>query len=298
MSTPRSLQGSVVAITGAARGIGRATAAALVGAGARVAIGDLDDALARRAAADLGSAAVGLPLDVTDRAAFEAFYDAAERELGPVDVLINNAGIMQLGRFADEDEARTRRMVDINLLGVITGTQLALRRMRARDRGHIVNISSSAGKAGIPGGATYSATKFAVVGLSEAVRGELQREGSHIEISCVMPVAVNTELAAGLVDSRGVRPVEPEAVAAAILDALREPRFEVYVPRSLAAVYGLVAVLPRRGKDAVAHLVRADSALYDADPAARAAYEARAAASELPPDDDGDAPERSPASAV
>ena len=105
------------------------------------------------------------PLDVTSRASFAAFVDATEEQLGPLDVLVNNAGIMPLGRFVDEDDSTTQRMIDINLHGVIFGMKLALARMVPRDRGHIVNIASQAGKFGAPGGATYSATKHAVVGL-------------------------------------------------------------------------------------------------------------------------------------
>jgi NAD(P)-dependent dehydrogenase (short-subunit alcohol dehydrogenase family) len=115
--------GTVVAITGGARGIGRATAAAFVAAGAHVAIGDLD--AYGETAADLGPPAVGLPLDVTDRTSFRAFLDAAESELGPLDVLVNNAGIMPSGPFLDEDDAMTDRVLDVNLRGVLIGCKLA-----------------------------------------------------------------------------------------------------------------------------------------------------------------------------
>ena len=156
---PRSLAGQVVAITGAARGIGRATAAALIAEGARVAIGDIDAALAEQTASELGGGTVGLPLDVTDRASFAAFLDQIEARLGPLDVLINNAGIMPIGPFIEESDATARRMVDINVHGVIFGSKLALERFVPRGRGHLVQLASAAGKAGFPGGATYCATK-------------------------------------------------------------------------------------------------------------------------------------------
>ena len=136
-------------------------------------------------------------------------------------MLVNNAGIMQVGRFIDEDDLTARRMVDINLHGVILGMKLALARMIPRDRGHIVNISSQAGKFGAPGGATYSATKHAVVGLTEAVRGELRLMGAHIDVSYVMPFVVNTELGSGLGEARGMSNLEPADVADAIVDALQ-----------------------------------------------------------------------------
>jgi NADP-dependent 3-hydroxy acid dehydrogenase YdfG len=274
----RSLAGKVVAITGAARGIGKATATALTRKGARVAIGDLDLELAQQTTAELGGGAVALQLDVTDRDAFSSFLDEAERELGPLDVLINNAGIMPLGRFADEDDATAQRMVDINLHGVILGTKLALARMEPRNHGHIVNIASQAGKAGFPGGATYCATKHAVVGLSEAVRAELFE--TDIEVSCVMPAIVNTELAAGLKQARGLKNLEPEQVADAIVNALESPRFDVWVPRSTQSISTVVALVPRRGREAIARLLKADKVLAEADPAQRVAYEDRAAHSE------------------
>jgi NADP-dependent 3-hydroxy acid dehydrogenase YdfG len=283
----RSLAGKVVAITGAARGIGKATATALTRKGARVAIGDLDLELARQTAAELGGGAVALRLDVTDRDSFDSFLDEAERELGPIDVLINNAGIMPLGRFVDEDDATARRMVDINLHGVILGTKLALARMEPRNQGHIINIASQAGKGGFPGGATYCATKHAVVGLSEAVRAELFE--TEIEVSCVMPAIVNTELAAGLKEARGLKNLEPEEVADAIVNALESPRFDVWVPRSTQFISTVTTLVPRRGREAIARFFKADKVLAEADPAQRVAYEERAAHSEpgLEPEDLG-----------
>src|SRR6195256_4943518 len=229
---PRILAGETAAITGAARGIGRATAEAFLQKGIKVAIGDVDFAAAQQTASELGPSTVGLPLDGTDRASFAAFLDGAEEQLGPVDVLVNNAGIMQVGRFIDEDDLTARRMVDINVHGVILGTKLALARMIPRDHGHIVNISSQVGKFGAPGGATYSATKHAVVGLSEAVRGELRLMGAHIDASYVMPFVVNTELGSGLAEARGLHRLEPADVADAIVEALQHGTVEVWVPKS------------------------------------------------------------------
>src|SRR5919107_2844426 len=188
---PRPIAGRVVAITGAARGIGRATAIALVRAGARVAIGDLDEEQARRTADELGGGAVAFALDVTERASFERFLEAVEDTLGPVDVLVNNAGIMPLGPFLAEDDATARRQVEVNVHGVLFGMKIVLPRLVARGRGHVVNIASAAGKGAYPGGATYCGTKHFVVGVSETVRGELR--GSGVELSVVMPVLVDTE---------------------------------------------------------------------------------------------------------
>jgi NADP-dependent 3-hydroxy acid dehydrogenase YdfG len=277
---PRILAGRVAAITGGARGIGQATAQAFMRAGMKVAVGDLDAELASQVAAELGPAAVGLPLDVTRRDSFEAFLDATEEGLGPVDVLVNNAGIMPLGRFVDEDDATALRTVDINIHGVIHGMKIALPRMIARDRGAIVNLASQAGKYGAPGGATYSATKHAVIGLTEAVRGELALEGSAVSLCYVMPYLVNTELGAGTQNARGFRHLEPNEVADAIVEALERGIVDVWVPRSTRMTHRLISLLPRRAAERVAHALKVDRVLMGADPHARAAYEVRAAHSE------------------
>ncbi len=272
---PRSLSGQVVAITGGARGIGRATATALIAQGARVAIGDIDSALAERTAQELGAGTVGLTLDVTDRASFAAFLDAVESRVGPLDVLINNAGIMPIGPFVEESDATAARMIDINLHGVIYGSKLALERFLPRGRGHLVQIASAAGKAGFPGGATYCATKHAVVGLSEAIRAETR--GSGIDISVVMPVVVNTELGSGLPETRGFKPQQPEDVATAIVEALQTGRFDVFVPKSMSRMVRMSAIMPRRVMEAVGRALKGDQVLMAPDHSARAAYEARMA---------------------
>jgi NADP-dependent 3-hydroxy acid dehydrogenase YdfG len=276
-SEPRPLSGKVVAITGAARGIGLATAKACAARGMKVAIGDLDLGEAQRAAESVPGA-VALALDVTDRPSFEAFLDAAEAQLGPVDVLVNNAGIMQIGPFLEEDEATAIRQVDINVHGVLHGMKLVLPRFVARGTGHLINVASTAGKAGFPGGATYCGTKHFVVGVSEAVRAELR--DTAIEVSCVMPGVVDTELAGGLQETRAVKKVRPEDVADEIVAVLEHPRFDVFVPRSIGPISTVMNQLPRSGREAVSRALKADKVLAGADPNARRGYELRAAHSE------------------
>jgi len=269
----RSLAGRTVAITGGARGIGRATAVALLAQGAKVAIGDIESQLAEQTAAELGSGTVGLPLDVTDRESFARFLDQVEQQLGPLDVLINNAGIMPIGQFAQETDATADRMIDINLRGLIYGSKLALERFLPRRSGHLVQIASAAGKMGFAGGATYCATKHAVVGLSEALRAEYRDAG--IDISVVMPVVVHTELGSGLPETRGFKAVEPEDVAAAIVEALQTGRFEVYVPKAVGGMVRLAAITPRRMMEAIGKAMKGDQVLAHPDHSARAAYERR-----------------------
>ncbi len=274
----RSLDGRVVAITGGARGIGRATAEALARKGARVAIGDLDFELAGKTAQEIGGGTAAFELNVTDRESFDRFADAVESELGPIDVLINNAGIMPLGALKDESDETARRQIDINLHGVIFGTKIAMNRMILRRTGHIVNIASMAGKGGFPHAATYCATKHAVVGLSEAAYQELI--GTNVEISWVMPGVVNTELASGLGTARGVETVEPEDVASAIVEALEFPCPEVFVPKIAGRINKIMAAAPRGVRLWIAHALKADRVLVEVDASRRASYEDRAAHSD------------------
>jgi NADP-dependent 3-hydroxy acid dehydrogenase YdfG len=277
---PRSLAGKVVAITGGARGIGRATAAALIAQGARVSIGDIEADLAAQTASELGGGTIGLPLDVTDRANFDRFLTETESRLGPLDVVINNAGIMPIGPFIEETDRTAARMIDINVNGVIYGSKLALERFLSRDRGHLVNIASVAGKAGFPGGATYCATKHAVVGLSEAIRAEVRP--TNIDVSIVMPVVVNTELGSGLRKSRGVKVVEPEDVANAIVEALQTGRTDVFVPKSVAGLFRTMNLVPRSVADFITKILKGDQVLVNPDHMLRGAYEQRTGDQPLP----------------
>ncbi|WP_116042752.1 SDR family oxidoreductase [Amycolatopsis palatopharyngis] len=274
----RSLRGKVIVVTGGAQGIGAKTAAALVRHGAKVAIGDLDLVRAEKTAGELGSDTLALELDVTDTGAFSAFLDEVERRLGPIDVLINNAGIMPLAPLHEEEDSSTRRQLEINLHAVIHGTREAVQRMRPRGSGHIVNVASMAGKAGFPGAATYCATKHGVVGLSESVHLELR--GSGVDVSCVMPAIVRTELASGLGEAKMIKSVLPEDVAAAIVGALRRPRFDVFVPKSLDLTGRITRLLPRTAAEWMLRTLGGDQILASAaHSSARAGYEARAAES-------------------
>ena len=274
--SPRSLSGKVAVVTGGARGIGQALARALAREGVVVAIGDLDAGAAEAAAAELGNGSIGLALDVTDRPGFTAFLDEVEQRLGPLDIVINNAGIMHVGPLDEEDDASITRQLEINLHGVIHGTRQAMRRMKPRHTGHIVNIASLAGRAGGPNLATYCATKHGVIGLSEAVRAELR--GTGVEVTVVLPSYAKTDLAAGVPNLRGIKRVTPEEIAASTVDALKVPRFDVWSPRRMGFVIGVGAMTPRRLREAISRAMNSDG-LTKTDQRERAAYEARAAAS-------------------
>jgi NADP-dependent 3-hydroxy acid dehydrogenase YdfG len=267
------LHDAVVAVTGAGRGIGKATARVLAEAGAKVALGDLEGDLARTAAAEIGTGAIGLSLDVSSRASFAAFLDAVRQALGPVEVLVNNAGVMHVGRFLEEEDAFARSQIEVNLYGTLVGMKLVLPGMVERGRGAVVNIASVAGKTGFPGGATYVATKHAVVGLTESVRAELR--GTGVRVCTVLPSVVRTELAAGL-HQAAIAPVAPEDVARAVRLAIRTGHAQVYVPRGLGLLQAVLAPLPLALRSALAARLGADRVLAAASPQARAGYEARA----------------------
>lgn len=270
----QSLHGRVIAITGGARGIGFATATALTRLGAKVAIGDIDDVKLKESATELGLVSYR-KLDVTDPESFGAFLDDVEATLGPIDVLVNNAGIMPAGRIADEPDAVTRRILDINVLGVITGSKLAVRRMLPRGRGHVVNIASLAGEIYTPGLATYCASKYAVVGFTDAAR--VEHRGTGIEFSAVLPSFVNTELTAGTKGLPGLKNAEPEDIARAIVALIECPKPKVRVTKLVGALAASQKFFPRRISEALTRALHTDRVfLEDVDITARQAYEERA----------------------
>ena len=268
----RDISRMTVVVTGGARGIGRATVERLAGHGAAVAVGDLDLELAESVAAPLGERVRAARLDVTSPESWSSFLDATA-ELGPVDALVNNAGIMPLGSVLKEPESVTRAIMDVNVHGPINGTKAVGPGMVERGRGHIVNVASAVGRVAVADGATYSASKFAAVGFSEATRAELGPHG--IDVSVVLPAVVRTELSAGVPEARGVKSVSADDVAAVIESVLRRPRAETWVPRYGQYVSKPTLLLPHSWQDAVARAFKADSVLASADPAARAAYEER-----------------------
>ncbi|WP_405136675.1 SDR family oxidoreductase [Nocardia sp. NBC_01388] len=276
------LTGRKVAITGAARGIGRATAQAFLHSGATVALGDIDRTLVAKTAAELaehtGGRAVGLALDVTDPDSFQRFLDAAETDLGGLDVLVNNAGIMPTGPFLDEPLEVSDRQLDINVRGVLIGSKLAGRRFSDQRRGHIVNIASVAGLIGSPGVATYCATKHAVVGLGTALHQELAPAG--VAVTTICPSFVNTELIEGLAPnwlSRKIAFIEPDDVSRAIVTAVASGRGgRRVVPTRSSIAAAILAPLPEELRNRLSHLLGAHDVILSADTTARADYLRRA----------------------
>jgi NAD(P)-dependent dehydrogenase (short-subunit alcohol dehydrogenase family) len=273
-SVAAKVGGKVVVITGGARGIGLATATALHKLGAKVAIGDIDETTVKESGADLGLEVYG-KLDVTDPSSFADFLDQVERQLGPIDVLVNNAGIMPVGRVIDEPDAVTRRILDINVYGVILGSKLAAQRMAPRGRGHVINIASLAGELHIVGLATYCASKHAVLGFTDSARLEYRAAG--VKFSSVLPTFVNTELVAGTPGTKGLRNAEPAEIADAIVALIAQPRPRVRITKAAGALVVSQKFWPRRFSEGLNRLMGGDHVFTDdVDVEKRRAYEARA----------------------
>ena len=270
-TTTRSLQDRIIAITGGARGIGLAIAEALTAEGARVVLGDIDLPLAQQQAQRLGARAAHV--DVRDAASFRQFIAEAE-QAGPLYGLVNNAGIMPMGRFLDEDPALADAQIDINFRGVIHGMRAALPGLLARASGHIVNIASLAGRFALPGSAIYSGTKFAVVGLTEAVAGEYRDSG--VEFTCIMPSKVLTELTSGTEEAASIIPaVTPEQVAASVVAALKRPRLMVAVPDYLQIAHAAYTLIPGWLQQQGRRLIDDNRIINKLDHAAHAGYARR-----------------------
>jgi NADP-dependent 3-hydroxy acid dehydrogenase YdfG len=197
MSVTDGLTDRVALVTGASSGIGEATAEALAAEGARVALAarreDELHALADRIESEGGETLV-VPTDVTDESQVEAMIQETYETFGRLDVLVNNAGVMLLENVADASRENFRQMAEVNLLGLMNTTHEALPIMQEQGTGHIVNLSSVAGRKAIPGSSAYNATKFGVNGFTEALRQELAGEGNEIRTTLIEPGFVDTEL--------------------------------------------------------------------------------------------------------
>jgi NAD(P)-dependent dehydrogenase (short-subunit alcohol dehydrogenase family) len=271
----RSLAGKTAIVTGGTRGVGRALVHALVQLETNVALCARDPDEVDATARQLG-AAIGRPLDVSDRTAVGDFIDEVEGELGPIDILVNVAGIMPIGPFEVEEDATTERILDVNLAAVIFSTKDVARRMKARGSGHIVNVASGASWIPGGGGATYCASKFGLLGYCQSVALELNETG--VEISIVAPGVIETGMTAGVKDVRGLRKVTPDEVAATIVNVLERPRFVAFIPRSVGPMALALSALPFGVRQSLARLSNTDTLMLEADMQARAGYEARAQA--------------------
>lgn len=260
----------VAVVTGAARGIGRTIAHDLMARGYRVVIGDLDLVATERTAVELGEQATGVRLDVTDAALVTAVVDEIEATLGPIEVWVNNAGIMPTGLFRDQSVELIGKVVDVDYLGLVETTAIVLPRMLARGRGHIVNIASATGVKPLAGLAVYSGTKAAVIGYSDALRRELR--GSGVHVSVIMPNLVSTEMGAGITPPPGFGAVSAESVSRAAMRALDRKSFGSFVPWYLGPLLRISRLLPTRAQDLIDDRIGTDRIGLGGDPEKRAGY--------------------------
>lgn len=246
-----NLEGRVAIITGASRGIGRSTASALWRRGVSVGLiarnrDDLDVVTS-----ELGSRCIAACADVTDRDAVEEAIREITASLGEPDILVNNAGIGAYAAMLEEDPDIYERLMRVNYLGTVYPTLAVLPGMARRRRGHIVNVASVAGKLGAPFEAAYSASKFAVVGLSESLAAEMAPFGVSVSLVNPGPVATSFTEARGVPFQRKVpRPQNPERLADAVASAVEDDRFEQTIPRWLrigSVARALAPGLYRRG---------------------------------------------------
>ncbi|UVO11969.1 SDR family oxidoreductase [Mycobacterium sp. SVM_VP21] len=269
-----NLRDAVVVITGGARGIGEQTAIAFAQQGARVVIGDIDESAARLTADRIGRGTVGLGLDVSSESSFRSFIGTIEDQAGPIEVLVNNAGIMAVGSFTDTKLATVRATLDINLWGVMLGCHLVLPTMVARSHGQVINIASALGRLAGGGVAAYSASKFGVVGFTHALQQELR--GTGVTASVVLPGVVRTDLSSG-VSERGVPVSDPSTVAAAVVETSVKARPETTVPKSAGGLIRTLAMLPPRLQQPLLRAVDYGRAMHDVDTEQRAGYRDRLA---------------------
>jgi short-subunit dehydrogenase len=245
------LEGAVCVVTGASRGIGREVARLLHQRGAKVGLLARDLPDLESLANELGAGAIAVTADVTDPSSLQAAFGAVVAALGPVDVLVNNAGIGAYEAFVDADPASFQHLMQVNFFGTVEATRLVVPSMIERGGGHIVNIASIAGRVGAPCESAYSASKFAVIGFTESLTAELAPHG--IVTSLVNPGPVKTSFT----EARGVpfqrripRPIKATRVAKATVAAIERSRFEQILPRWLAIGPITRAVAPglyRRG---------------------------------------------------
>lgn len=268
MPEPIDLHGASVAVTGAARGIGYATARAFIAAGATVFIGDLDGDLAKTAADELGCTGSGV--DVRSRESLADFLAGIDP---PLRVLVNNAGIMPAGRYVDEQDAVTDAIIDVNLNGVLRATKLVLPGMLARGTGHIVNVASYLGEIPAAGLATYCASKHAVIGFSEALRDEL--DGTGVTVTTVLPSAVRTDLVSGVKLGGMLPTVDPEDIAEAIVATCRSRTAVVAVPGWMRSYEAVAALVPDKIVGAIRGRLTRQRVLRTLDTGARARYDER-----------------------
>ncbi|MBN2027837.1 MAG: SDR family NAD(P)-dependent oxidoreductase [Actinobacteria bacterium] len=259
----QDLRGRVVLITGAARGMGRLHARSFAREGAIVVLTDVDEAALKEATDEIvssGGQARAYVLDVSDREECFKLAGKLKEETGAVDVLINNAGITECYAVLDLSQKAVQRMVEVNYLGYVWMMQAFVPDMVKRGSGHVVNICSVAGKVGTAKMGGYCATKFADIGITDAIRMELR--GSGVDFTIVNPGYIATGMFEGARVPIITNWQDPQKVADAVLDAVKKNKGEICVPRANVRLVAFMRGLcfPRI-IDTIFHLLGADRSM-------------------------------------
>jgi short-subunit dehydrogenase len=261
-----TLDGKRVLITGAAAGIGRSMARAFSAQGAHLLLADLDAAHLTEAADELvaaGRPAWVYPLDVTDADQIAALRDAAHEQGGPIDVLVNNAGVVFGGAFLDVPLEAHLTTMRVNALGPVMLTHAFLADLISRPDAHLVNMASAAGYLAVPQGTTYAASKWATLGFSESLHAELASLGHrHVHVTAVCPSYVTTGMFDGVKAPLLVPWLTPDQIADQVVDAVLHNRTHVREPFMVKTIPALKGLLPEAAFNTVTQLLGVTSSMH------------------------------------
>lgn len=259
------LKGKRVLITGGAQGIGLEMAIKFADRGAEIVIADLNEAKLPGAKArieEFGVAAWAFPVDVTNPASIASLRAQIAAEAGPVDVLVNNAGVVFGGPFTETPLDRHFKTFEVNVLGVVAMTHAFLADLIERPEAHLVHISSASGFIGLPYGSTYAASKWAVIGFSESIRAELNLTGrKHVHSTVVCPSYIGTGMFDGVEAPKATNILEPAYLAEKVVQAVERNRIHVLEPFMVKLTPLLRSLLPTGLSDKLSHLFGADTSM-------------------------------------
>ena len=285
------LKGKRVLITGGAQGIGLEMAIKFAGRGAEIVIADLNEAKLPGAKArieEVGVAAWAFPVDVTNPASIASLRAQIAAEAGPVDVLVNNAGVVFGGPFTETPLDRHFKTFEVNVLGVVAMTHAFLADLIERPEAHLVHISSASGFIGLPYGSTYAASKWAVIGFSESIRAELNLTGrKHVHSTVVCPSYIGTGMFDGVEAPKATNILEPAYLAEKVVQAVERNRIHVLEPFMVKLTPLLRSLLPTGLSDRLSHLFGADTSMahwtgHEGEEASEAEAEPQPASSDQP----------------
>ncbi len=259
------LDGKRVLITGGAQGIGMEMALKFAGRGAEIVIADLNEAKLAPAKArieEAGVAAWAFPVDVTNPQSIASLRARIAAEVGPVDVLVNNAGVVFGGPFTETPLDRHFKTYEVNVLGVVAMTHAFLPDLIERPEAHLVHISSASGLVGLPYGSTYASSKWAVIGFSESIRAELNVMGhKHVRSTVVCPSYIGTGMFEGAEAPKATKILQPDRLAEKIVRGVERNRVRVLEPWVVKITPLLRELLPTALYDKVSHLFGADTSM-------------------------------------